>query len=224
MAQIAIFLDTETAPLAPGQRLVVPEATCVQTDVAANRSHIAQQWRRNRSGRLRQHGIMLAQEFRMLNGRKRSQCADFYFWSLPDTFQLRDVADVEHVLRLKEPLPHGWNQIGPAGQHTDIASMLRQVAYCLFQRLRAQQLEFRQAQSSPLDSAAASLRAGSSGCRSGPLPRNQSAPPCSRKRVGAVGSTPSVRFIGLAFLRARNAAKTRSGVNGASRSRIPTAS
>src|ERR1700758_5264256 len=67
-------------------------------------------------------------------------------------------------------------------------------------------------------------RAGSRGWRMGPLPRKQSAPPCSRKCVGEVGSTPSVRFMALAFFLARNAARMRSGVNGASRKRMPTAS
>src|SRR6266567_9465287 len=68
------------------------------------------------------------------------------------------------------------------------------------------------------------FRDGSISCRSGPLPLNHKAPPCSRNRVGAVGSTPSVRFSGLAFFFARKAASTRSGVNGTSCKRTPTAS
>src|SRR2546423_421139 len=57
-----------------------------------------------------------------------------------------------------------------------------------------------------------------------PLPLKKSAPPCSRKCAGVVGSTPSVRFNALALFFARSAASTRSDVNGDSCSRIPTAS
>src|SRR5438270_2158633 len=66
---------------------------------------------------------------------------------------------------------------------------------------------------------------GSSACRCGPLPLNHNDPPCSRKAVGATGSSP--RVISSAFFSecfALIAANTRSGVNGASRSRTPTAS
>ena len=117
-----------------------------------------------------------------------------------NSFQLRNMTNVEHILRLEQLLAHRGNQIGPAGKHTNVVGMLREQTDRLFHGTRPQQqLEFRKAQSSPPISAVAFCRAGSSGCRSGPLPRNHSAPPCSRKRVGAVGSTPSVRLIGLAF-------------------------
>src|SRR6266550_4007840 len=59
---------------------------------------------------------------------------------------------------------------------------------------------------------------------SGPLPSKHNAPPCSRKRIGAIGSTPSVRLRLFSDLCVRSAASTRSGVNGASCKRIPTAS
>ena len=41
MAQVAVFLDAETASFAPGERLVVPQAARVQTDVAANCAHVS---------------------------------------------------------------------------------------------------------------------------------------------------------------------------------------
>src|SRR6266700_4368231 len=69
------------------------------------------------------------------------------------------------------------------------------------------------------------LREGSSSCRFGPLPLNHSEPPCSRNVTGSDGSAPLV--ISKAFFVAffdRKAASTRSGVNGASRRRTPTAS
>src|ERR1700733_6164044 len=89
---------------------------------------------------------------------------------------------------------------------------------------RAQQLELRETQSSPPAGTAVSRRDGSSGWRSGPLPRYQSDPPCSRNLVGEVGSTPSVRLIAFAFFLAHKAESTRSGVNGDSCRRTPTAS
>src|SRR5258707_1364971 len=68
-------------------------------------------------------------------------------------------------------------------------------------------------------------RDGSSSCLCGPLPLNHNDPPCSRNVVGATGSAPRVissDFFPPCF--ALSAASTRSGVNGASRSRTPTAS
>src|SRR5579864_7251618 len=102
--------------------------------------------------------------------------------------------------------------------------MLPQVAYCFFGGAWAQQFEFREAQSALPAAAGVSRREGSSACRSGPFPLKQSEPPCSRKRVGEVGSTPSVKFSAFAFFLARSAARTLSGVNGDSCRRTPTAS
>src|SRR5579859_588146 len=89
---------------------------------------------------------------------------------------------------------------------------------------RTQQSELREAQSVPPGAEGNCCREGSSACRCGPLPLYQSEPPCSRKRSGDVGSTPSVRFNDFVFLFARKAAKTLSGVNGTSCKRTPTAS
>src|SRR2546426_11385001 len=161
----------------------------------------------------------------MLDRSQRSQRPDLRsLILLLYTPQFRDVTNVEHVFRLEQLLVHGGNEVSPAGQNADVLGVLRQVAGRFFHRARPQQLELWEAQSSPPASAGISRRAGSSGWRSGPLPRNHSAPPCSRKRSGAVGSTPSVRFRGFAFLLARRAARTRSGVKGHSCNRIPTAS
>src|ERR1035441_4674703 len=48
MAQVAVFLEAESATLAPQQRLVVPEAARVETDIAAQRALVPQYRRRDR--------------------------------------------------------------------------------------------------------------------------------------------------------------------------------
>src|SRR5215471_17163113 len=141
-----------------------------------------------------------------------------------DSLKFRNMAKVEHELGFEQLLPHGWNKVGPARQDSNVVAVLCEIADRLFELTRAQQFELREAQSSPPAIAAVSRLDGSSSCRIGPFPLNQSDPPCSRKRAGAVGSMPSVRFKDLAFFFARSAASTRSGVNGDSCRRTPTAS
>src|ERR1700722_649693 len=61
VAEIAVFLDAEAAALAPSQRLVVPEATRVEADVAPDGTHITQNRRGNRGGGFSKDRKMLAQ-------------------------------------------------------------------------------------------------------------------------------------------------------------------
>src|SRR5207248_6538805 len=136
----------------------------------------------------------------------------------------RNMPKVQHIFRIEKFLLHGWNEICAAGQDADFIWMVGQQSERFFQSAGQQQLELGKAQSSPPASNRASFRAGSSACLFGPLPLNHNEPPCSRNASGEVGSIPSVKLIGLAFFFARNAASTRSGVNGASRNRTPTAS
>src|SRR5262249_19696064 len=145
-----------------------------------------------------------------------------------DLAQFFDAANVEHEFRLVKLLPHRGQQVGAASHDLYAPGVAVELTQSLLHGGGSKQFETRQAQSSPPVSAAGTAelrRAGSSSCRAGPLPLNHRAPPCSRKRAGAVGSTPSVRsiFLAASFF-ARIAASTRSGVNGASRKRIPTAS
>ena len=76
MTQISVFLDAETASLAPGEGLVVPEAARVEADVAANRAHVAQHGRSHGGGCLGQDGIMLAKKTGSLDFAQCGQRAD----------------------------------------------------------------------------------------------------------------------------------------------------
>src|SRR5438132_1184239 len=55
VAEVSIFLDAESAGFTPGERLVVPETTRVQTNIAANCAHIAEDGRSDGFGGFRQH-------------------------------------------------------------------------------------------------------------------------------------------------------------------------
>ena len=68
MAQVAIFLQAEAATLAPQQRLVVPKATRIEADIAAQRSHVAQHRRRDGLHRFVKNGIISANERRVFDG------------------------------------------------------------------------------------------------------------------------------------------------------------
>src|SRR5664280_922336 len=140
--------------------------------------------------------------------------------------QFADAAQVENEWRREQLLLHRRQQVGTARNHFHLAVILRHQRHGFIKSLGAQQLEAGKAQSPPLagDPAFVPCRAGSSGCRIRPLPRNHSEPPCSRNFSGAVGSTDSVISILFIPFFARSAASTRSGVNGASRKRTPTAS
>src|SRR5207244_11348575 len=184
MAEIPIFLDAEAASFPPGQRLVVPQAASVETDIPANLSHIAQHRRGDGRGGLGKDRIVLPQEFRMLNDVECGQSADFDAISglRTDSPQFWDMANIEHILWLKQFLTHRGNQIRTACKHAD-ARVLCQESNCFFEAPRAPQLELREAQSSPPASTMVSRRAGSSGCRSGPLPRNQIGRASCRERM-----------------------------------------
>src|SRR2546421_3933847 len=126
------------------------------------------------------------------------------------------------MLGREKSLAHGRKQVGAAGEDADVVSLVAQECEDIGKRSRASELEFRETHCSPLVGEGARLI--SFPWRIWPLPLNQSEPPCSRNFTGEVGSTPSVKFRGLAFFFARNAESTRSGVNGDSCKRIPTAS
>src|SRR5664280_1923108 len=140
--------------------------------------------------------------------------------------QFADAAQVENVWRREQLLLHRRQQVGTARNHFYLAVILRHQRHGFVESLGAQQLEGGKAHSPPPagDPAFVPCRAESSGCRIGPLPRNHNEPPCSRNFSGAVGSTDSVISILFIPFFARSAASTRSGVNGASRKRTPTAS
>ena len=112
-------------------------------------------------------------------------------------------AEIEHKIGLKQFLPHRRNQVGAASEHANVSGVLGQTHRKLHQAVRGRS-SLNCGRLNPHLRAGASRRAGSSGCRSGPLPLNQSDPPCSRKRSGAVGSMPSVRLITFAFFLARS--------------------
>ena len=61
MAEIAILLDAKAATLAPGERLVVPEAASVEADVATDRAHVAQHRRGYGRCRFREYRIVSPQ-------------------------------------------------------------------------------------------------------------------------------------------------------------------
>src|ERR1035441_1669465 len=71
MAQVAILLQAKSATLAPQQRLVVPEAARIETDIAAQRAHVPQYRRRNRLRRMVQHRIFSPDEWRVFDGSQR---------------------------------------------------------------------------------------------------------------------------------------------------------
>src|SRR5437868_10839609 len=158
---------------------------------------------------------MFPKKQRPFNFSEGSQCPDFnaVLGALTNSPQFAETTNVQHILWLKEFLPQGWNQIRATRQHLNVCGVLCQKFDGLFNFARPQQTKRGQTQSSP-PAAGWPAREGSSACLRGPLPRNHKAPPCSRRRCGLVGSTPSVRFSFLACFFARNAASTRSGVKG----------
>src|ERR1035437_5339281 len=228
MTKIAIFLEAEAAALPPQQRLVVPQAAGIEAKIAADRSHVAQHRRSDRPYGLVQDGEIFANERRMFDGTKACQRPNFDALARPtvNSPQFADAAQVENVWRREQFLLHRRQQVGTARNHFHLAVILRHQRHGFIKSLGAQQLEAGQAHSPPpaVGPAFVPCRAGSSGCRIGPLPRNHSEPPCSRSLWGAVGSTnPVISTLFIPFF-ARSAASTRSGVNGASRRRTPTAS
>src|SRR5271157_4149221 len=160
----------------------------------------------------------------MFNDRQRGQCsdADTAVSRRLDPTQLGDAAKVDHIRRREQLLLHGRKKVRTTGDDLHLIGMLRQHFDSLGESGRTQQLKAGQTQSAP--PIVAPCRAESARCLCGPLPRNHSEPPCSRKVSGCVGSTPAVISTFFAPCWVRNADKTRSGVNGASRKRTPTAS
>ena len=83
----------------------------VEADIAADRAHVAQDWRGHGGGCFRENWIVLAQEFGALDGANRSQSANLNaaigLW--PDTTKIGDPAEVEDMFRLENLLPHGRN-------------------------------------------------------------------------------------------------------------------
>src|SRR5271166_4461245 len=68
VAQIAIFLQAEAATLSPQQRLVIPQAARVEAEIAADGSHVAQHRRGNCTRRFIKHGVVFAEDRRVLDG------------------------------------------------------------------------------------------------------------------------------------------------------------
>ena len=128
MTEIAILLNAEPATLAPGQRLVIPKAARVEADISAECAHIAQHWRCHGRRSFGEHGEVLAKVLRFLDRAERGERSDFDrsagLWA--DSAQLGDAAQIEHITRLKQLLPHRWNQVGAAGEHADVRPMFRE--------------------------------------------------------------------------------------------------
>jgi len=187
MAKIAILLYAEAARFAPSKRLVVPETASVKTNVAADRTHIAQDWRGHSSDRFPQNRKTAANKLRIFYGTERNQRTDLGPMSRNGTDRLKlfDATNVEQILWREQPLLHRGHQIGAAGDDLNISRVRGEMLDCVFDAARAQKFECRQAQSSPAaGSVAAPERAGSAGWRAGPRPLNHKLPPCSRKFVG----------------------------------------
>src|SRR5262249_8854870 len=124
----------------------------------------------------------MPQKFGSFDVCERSKSADFSsLLCLADAFKCWQMSQVEDIFRFEKFLPHGRDEIGTTRKNANAVGIFCQVSGSFIQSTWAQQFKLWKTQSSPPASAATSRRDGSSGCRLGPLPRNQSAPPCSRK-------------------------------------------
>src|SRR5215470_500151 len=113
MAKVAVFLDAESATLAPGERLVIPQATRIQTDVAADRPHIAQDGRGNGRGGFAENRKVLAEECGALDLTDGGESANFHaaISCRLDPAQVPDCAKIENVLGFEQLLPHRRNKV-----------------------------------------------------------------------------------------------------------------
>ena len=103
MADVPVFLDAEAASLAPGQGLVVPEATSIEANVSADRAHVAQHRRCNRRSRFGENGVVLAQKIGTLDRTDRGQGANLDAGVIErfDTAECAYSAEVENKIGLK---------------------------------------------------------------------------------------------------------------------------
>ena len=69
---------------------------------------------------------------------------------LANSFELFYPANIQNVLRLEELLPHGWKQVGAAGENTDISRVIAQMGQRVGQSARAGQSEFGKTHCPPL--------------------------------------------------------------------------
>jgi hypothetical protein len=76
VTEVAVLLYAETATLTPLEGLVVPEATSIETNVAADRAHVSQNGRGYRRGGLGEYGVLRAKEGGCLDFTQRGQRAD----------------------------------------------------------------------------------------------------------------------------------------------------
>src|SRR4051812_3683615 len=99
MTEVAVLLDAKSTTLSPLQRLVVPKTTRVETDVPADRPHVAQHRRRDRTRGFSKHWVLLFQQWRSLNFRECCRRSDLnaVAGNVPDPFQFRDMPYVHHV-------------------------------------------------------------------------------------------------------------------------------
>ena len=104
-----------------------------------------------RSRRFGEYWEMLPQVLRSFDCAERGERSDFDrsagLW--PDSAQLGDAAQVEHVLRLKKFLPHRWNQVSATGEHADITCMFREEGNGFVYGARPEQSKLWKAQSAP---------------------------------------------------------------------------
>src|SRR6202023_197337 len=101
----------------PLQRLVVPEAARIQTDVAAHCAHIAENRRGHGCGSLMQDTIVAANKLGILNGGKRGERANLHSNSrhYMDTLHVINTANVHYISWTEKPLFHGRNKVRAAG-------------------------------------------------------------------------------------------------------------
>src|SRR5579884_2410807 len=99
----------------------------------------------------------------MLDRGEGCESSDLHFTSqFANALQFRNVANIEHILRLEEFLLHRRNKVCATGDDSGITGMLLQEVDCFGDTPRVKQLELRQGQSAP--PGWASRREGSSGC------------------------------------------------------------
>ena len=143
MAKVAIFLDAEAARAPPLKRLVVPETAGIETDVAAQRAHVAQDGRGHGGSRFVQDAVIAPNVFRVLNCGKRSKSADLNSDTgyHANALHLFDATDIHDIGRGEEPLLHRRYEIGASGKNLDASRVLGKIANSFFDAAWAQELE-----------------------------------------------------------------------------------
>src|SRR5438270_11857014 len=111
MANVTIFLYAETTRFAPRERLVIPEAARVETNIDPDCAHVANEWRSNRLGGFGLNRIIFIQDGRVFDLVQGDQRADFNpLFALADAFEFLYSAKIYNMRRFEKLLPHRWKQ------------------------------------------------------------------------------------------------------------------